>query len=329
VEIHASAARFQPLAWQVIFMKFDITALSQEETTEARALFSSVFNHSIPAGQWNWKYAQGPRLGSINLVARTPAGELIGHIGCLLFPGVCKGRPLVFAQVCDVMVSRSGRGGLESSGVYPQLAKAMQQALRARAGEVFAYGFPGVRPFRLGERMGFYRCRYAVHSSRFEAGNANGPGLQANSLVPAEWNPGRLDAIWSRHAGRQNTPALARTGAYLQWRYAAHPERSYKLWIFRRFWKDMGWLVTSSMPNHDEVMVDSLLPPHISVEAACQLLRQSLKAMQHPVAAIIHWLGPCGPSTQANGIIAIEFRVNEWQTQYPCPVFQPGDTDVF
>jgi len=329
METHRADARSQPLAWQVIFMKFDISALSHEETTEARVLFSSVFNHPIPAGQWNWKYAQGPRLGSINLVARTEAGELIGHIGCLLFPGIFKGKALVFAQVCDVMVIRHGRGGLEASGVYPQLAKALQQALWERAGEVFAYGFPGVRPFKLGERMGFYRRLYPVHSFRFVPGDAKGPGFQATSIVPADWKPARLDAIWARHASRQKTPALARTGAYLLWRYAAHPERSYRLWIARRFWKDIGWLVTSSMPNHDEVIVDSLLPPHIGIDAACHLLWQRLKAVPQPVTSIVHWLGACSLSTQANGIIAIEFLVNHWHAQEPDPVFQPGDTDVF
>ena len=310
-------------------MKFDISALSHEQATEARALFSSVFNHSIPAGQWDWKYGQGPRLGSINLVARTEAGELIGHIGCLLFQGVFKGQPLVFAQVCDVMVSRHGRGGLEASGIYPQLVKALQQALRERSGEVFAYGFPGVRPFRLGERMGFYRRLYPVHSFRFDPGDAKGPGFQATSIVPADWNRDRLDAIWTSLASRQKTPALARTGAYLLWRYAAHPERSYRLWIVRRFWKDIGWLATSSMPNHEEVIVDSLLPQLISIDAACHLLWQRLKALQQPVAAIVHWLGPCSPSTQANGIIATEFLVNHWHTHDPDPLFQPGDTDVF
>ena len=310
-------------------MKFCISALSHEETTEGRALFSSVFNHPIPAAQWDWKYAQGPRLGSINLVARTNAGELIGHIGCLLFQGVFKGQPLVFAQVCDVMVNRHGRGGLEASGVYPQLAKALQQALRERAGEVFAYGFPGVRPFRLGERMGFYRQLYPVHSSRFDPGNAKSPAFQATSIVPADWSRDRLDALWTRLASCQKTPALARTGAYLLWRYAAHPERSYRLWRVRRFWKDIGWLVTSSMPNHEELMVDSLLPPHIGIDAACHLLWQGLKAVPQPVTAIVHWLGPGSPSTKANGIIATEFLVNHWHMYGPDPLFQPGDTDVF
>lgn len=310
-------------------MKFDITALSHDETTEARELFSSVFDHLIRAEQWDWKYAQGPRLGSINLVARTPAGELIGHIGCVLFQGVFKGQPLVFAQACDVMVSRHVRGGLDAHGVYPQLVKALQQALRERAGEVFAYGFPGLRPFKLGERMGFYRRLYPVHSTRFDQGNTEGLELRMATIVPADWNRDRLDAIWKRLGSRQKTPMLARTGAYLLWRYAVHPERSYRLWIFKRFWKDVGWLVTSSMPNHEEVIIDSLLPPHISIDAACHLLWQRLKAGPQSVTAIIHWLGPCSQSTQANGIIAGELQVGLWHTHFPDPRFQPGDTDVF
>lgn len=310
-------------------MKFDISALSHAQATEARALFSSVFNHPIPAEQWNWKYAQGPRLGSINLAARTPAGELVGHIGCVLFQGVFMDRPLVFAHACDVMVSRHVRGGLDAAGVYAQLVKALQQALRERAGEVFAYGFPGVRPFRLGERMGFYRRLYPVHSSRFEQGNFKRVGLQTVTLVPADWNCVRLDSVWERLVSQQKTPVLARTGKYLLWRYAAHPERSYRLWMLKRFWKDIGWLVTSSMANHEEVIVDSLLPLQITVNAACNLLWQKLKSVQQPVTAIVHWVKPHSQLTQASGIIAGELQVGNWHTHFPNPCFQPGDTDVF
>ena len=310
-------------------MKFDITALSHDETTEARALFSSVFDHLIRAEQWGWKYAQGPRLGSINLVARTPAGELIGHIGCVLFSGIFNGQPLVFAQACDVMVSRHVRGGLDANGVYAQLIKALQQALRERVGDVFAYGFPGVRPFKLGERMGFYRRLYPVHSSRFDQGNAENLGLQTLTIAPADWNCARLDVIWKRLASHQKTPVLARTGEYLLWRYAAHPERSYRLWVLKRFWKDLGWLVTSSMPDREEVIVDSLLPQQITIDSACNMLWRKLKTAQQPVTAIVHWLGPCSQSTQANGIIAGELQVGLWHTHFPDPRFQPGDTDVF
>lgn len=310
-------------------MIFDIAALSHEETAKARVLFSSVFDHLISAEQWEWKYALGPRLDSVNLVARTPAGELIGHIGCVLFQGLFKGQPLVFAQVCDVMVSRHVRGGLNASGVYPQLIKALQHTLQERPGDVFAYGFPGVRPFKLGERMGFYRRLYPVQCSRFNQTNAGKRGFQTGTLVSGDWDCARLDAIWKRLASSQDSPVISRTGAYLLWRYLANPERSYRLWIIRKFWKDVGWLVTSSLPNHEEVIIDSLLPPQITIDAACSLLWQKLNVIQPQVAAIIHWLGSCSQFMHANGIIAGELQVGSWHTHFPDPLFQPGDTDVF
>lgn len=310
-------------------MIFNITALRHDEATKVRVLFSSVFGHLISVEQWEWKYTLGPRLGSINLVARTPADELIGHIGCILFQGVLKSKPLVFAQVCDVMVNRHARSGLDVSGVYSQLIKALQQALRERGGDVFAYGFPGVRPFKLGERMGFYRRLYSVQSFRFNQIDAKKCGFQTTTLVSADWECARLDTVWKHLVSSQNTPMVSRTGAYLLWRYAANPERSYKLWILRRFWKDVGWIITVSMPNHEEVIVDSLLPPQITIDAACSLLWLKLKAVHQPVTAIIHWLGPCSQSAQANGIIATEFQVVFWHTHFPHPRFQPGDTDVF
>ena len=310
-------------------MIFDIAALSHEETATARVLFSSVFDHLINAEQWEWKYALGPRLDSVNLVARTPAGELIGHIGCILFQGLFKGQPLVFAQVCDVMVSRHVRGGLNASGVYPQLIKALQHTLQERPGDVFAYGFPGVRPFKLGERMGFYRRLYPVQYSRFNQTNAGKRGFQTVTLFSGDWDCTRLDAIWKRLASSQDSPVVSRTGAYLLWRYLANPEHSYRLWIIKRFWKDVGWLVTSSLPNHEEVIIDSLLPSQVTINEACHLLWQRLKVMQSPAVSITHWLGVSTQSAQPNGIIATEFLVAAWHNHFPDPRFQPGDTDVF
>jgi len=314
---------------------FHIAALSHKETAETRALFLSVFDHVVSAEQWDWKYGQGPRLGSINLVARTPAGELIGHIGCILFEGLFHQQSVVFAQVCDVMVSRHVRGGLDNLGVYPQLVMAMQKALSARSGDVLAYGFPGLRPFRLGERMGFYRHLYAVQSSRFTQLTADKLAHSTGTLVGSRWNGDRLDALWKRLARLQDKPIVARTGAYLLWRYSAHPERTYRLWILRRFWRDVGWLVTASQPNQEEVIVDCLLPPQITLDKACNLLWRRLQALQQPVDALVHWGEPCNQAIEAietirpTGIIATEFQVGNWHTHFQNPQFQPGDTDVF
>ena len=310
-------------------MKFDITELALEEIPKAREIFSAVFGHCVTAEHWNWKYAQGPRLGTINLVARKAQGELAGHVGCMLFQGTSHGQPLVFAQVCDVMVSRHLRGGLDSQGVYPQLVKALQQNLLDRFGQVFAYGFPGERPFKLGQRMGFYRRLYPVQSFRFNPADAEKSGFQTATLVLSDWDGTRLDTVWKRLARFQKTPVLSRTGAYLLWRYATHPERSYKLWIVRKLWKDVGWLVTASAPNHEEVIVDSLLPPHVTVDAVCTLLWRKLRAEQQSVAALIHWLKPCSQVMRANGIIATEFLAGQWHTHLQNLQFQPGDTDVF
>ena len=311
------------------FVKFDVSAFNEKETIEARKLFSEVFGHCVSAEHWNWKYVQGPRLGSVNMVARTSAGELIGHAGSILFSGIYKNQPLIFAQVCDVMVSRHVRGGLDHCGVYPRLMKALQETLHARFGTVFAYGFPGVRPFRLGERMGFYRQLYPVKSSRFTGFQKQGFAFQTGVAVEIEWNIERLDLIWKRIAGCQKSPMLERTGNYMLWRYHAHPERSYRLWIIKSWCKDAGWLVTATMPNGEIVIIDALLPPKITANLACRMLWCAFNKAHEPVSVIVHWLDQSDPSACPNGIIACEILVDDWHTLFLPSGFQPGDTDVF
>ena len=127
--------------------------LDPHEVPDFCALFKRVFGTEMPHGLRDWKYVQGPRLGAVSVVARDSAGALVGHAGALIFPGRWQGRALPMAQVCDVMVDAGVRGGLEAGGVYGQLMHTLRQHLRQTHPGVLAYGFAGIRPYRLGARM--------------------------------------------------------------------------------------------------------------------------------------------------------------------------------
>lgn len=309
-------------------MRVDILDLPADHTPQACDLFLSVFGHSITPAQWRWKYEQGPRLGSLNLVARDTQGRLVGHAGATVFAGSFQGRILPMAQVCDIMVLPEARGGLGSAATYPRLVEALRLQLQARYPGVLAYGFPGTRPFKLGERMGYYRRLYDIRESTLDAGMTVWSGwLKYWNVVPADWDAASLDSAWSQLGALQPGPIVMRSADYLAWRYRDHPQHRYRLWACRRWWRDACWLVTRALPDGTECVVDALLSHPAEAPAAVAALSRAMATQTGGGPTIRTWM-PLRRQV-ATPIVAMEFRVQDWHADWPAPAFQPGDTDVY
>jgi len=306
-----------------------IVELDANDIPEVCELFQKVFGHAISPELWRWKYTQGPRLGSINLVARAATGQLLGHVGASIFPGTVQRAALSMAQVCDVMVRSSARGGLAASDVYPRLIKTLQGTLAARFVSPYAYGFAGVRPYKLGSRLGFYRelqqCRpgYFVQSGAADWGRAL---WRAREI---EWNFPRLDRIWARYKAQLTRPTVSRTGAYLGWRYLTHPTNSYRLWLLTHLSRDRGLFITRTMPNGEICIIDALIPDFVNPSRLIAALDVALTTSATESPPIFAWFLPPGHNQLVEPVIGSEVRVNHWHTRYPNPRFQPGDTDVY
>ena len=325
-------------------MTVTIGPLQPPEVPALCELFQRVFSVTLTPEVRHWKYEQGPRLGSVSLVARDATGALLGHVGALVFPGFCQGRPLPMAQVCDVMVAPSARGGVDAGGVYGRLMAALQAELAQAYPGVFAYGFAGIRPYKLGARMGLYRavqpCRMGFYPAQGllaqpgEPGQAEAaaePSRQARRQWPAPWamtaRPLAWDApalgrLWQLLGPRFAGPLVQRTPAYLQWRYAGHPQRRYQAWALRRWGLTQGWVVTRSLPDGSLCIVDSLLPKVVTARNLVALLART-------AASIGSWDIETEASARLEPIMGCEVWVDRWHSDHISPHFQPGDTDVF
>ena len=136
-------------------MTVSIGPLQPQEVPAFCTLFQRVFSVSLTPDLRQWKYEQGPRLGSVSLVARDASGALVGHAGALIFPGTYQGRMLPMAQVCDVMVEVEARGGLDAGGTYGRLMQALQHELARRHPGVLAYGFAALCAITTAMRIGW------------------------------------------------------------------------------------------------------------------------------------------------------------------------------
>ena len=330
MENHAATSGNHTMAEENSSMRCEILNFPAGNEDLLCRLFETVFGQAVSEQKWAWKYEDGPRLGSINLAARGVDGTWVGHLGAMIFPGTYRNQSVAMAHVCDLMLAREARGGVGRDGVYPRLAAAMQRKLREIYPNAYAYGFAGVRPFRLGERLGFNRRLYECESSRIV-----GPGpkvLAAGlwSVTPSDWDLDRVDRFWPRLKVSTDTYMVNRTGPYLGWRYRDHPEQPYRLWMVKKIFRDAGWLVTRNFPGGELCIVDGQLIFPDAADLVCAALwHAAVRHEQQAPSSITTWLSGATRGRQRTPIVAGEFRVQLWHASNPAPRFQPGDTDVF
>ncbi|MBD8049715.1 GNAT family N-acetyltransferase [Limnohabitans sp. JUR4] len=320
-------------------MKLHCEPLSPADIPQACDLFAEVFGHSTVPAHWIWKYQQGPRLAGLNLIIRNTEGQLVGHVGASVFAGQTQGRRLPMAQLSDVMVAPSARGSFDSQGVYAQLMRSMEQTLQAQFPGVFAYGFVGIRPYRLGSRMGLYKSQHECRAGLMAAGQPAGWRDWFCTAQAIDWPEAfeskLFERVWQSSAPRIERPTLVRNSDYMRWRYAQHPQHTYQLWVIRSWGQTQGWVVTRCMPSGQHTVID-LLPAQpgsmaqASTRRALSAVGRVLQARQpqDPVT-LSAWNIQTPESQQLEPIIGVEFRVGQWHTLLQPPVFVPGDTDVF
>lgn len=217
-------------------------------------LFGLVFGQPLSEAQWRWKYTDAGSATPPVKLAFDPAGRLVGHAGAISLRGWRKNRLLSFFQICDVMVHPAARGQLGGRNLFTRLARELLGDLAQRWPDAFAYGFPGQRPFRLGEYARVYgRVEQAAAIRR----PARRGGLPLLYPQPLAWDDTRLDGLWSRQA-LNFALALVRDQAYLRWRYATHPVHGYDLHGLHLAGRLLGWAVTRR-DNNRLLVVDLLL----------------------------------------------------------------------
>lgn len=353
-----------PHTVQVVGWPHDAPA--QEAANEGvRRLFHTVFAQAIDAQTWAWKYQQAPGSKALHWVALDEAGwaDPCGHVGCLVLPGRWQGRPAWMAHLTDVMVHPRARSGSQAQSVYGRLMRAMAQGLAnldSPESPVFAYGFPGRVPSRLGQRMGLYRpirsdeCQpvYTYTAPQPTATppwwsrlHSWGQALQVQPIDPEH------TAAWAQAAraglaaaqGHGLQPRVWKDPAYLHWRYAQHPRRRYQLWSVAGRWTGVqGWVVTAEADP--AWVIDAQLPLHGQEGAAWS---QVLHALSQ-ATGVRQWRTWAAGSAQCPGslepslIVPGEFRFRDLATgsataaaaalpggHAAAPRFHPGDTDVF
>lgn len=257
-----------------IFESYHTRGYQAGDETAIITLFNAVFAQSLTLAQWRWKYAGTGSEPPLARLAFDASGRLVGHAGAIPLRGWRHGRMLPVFQVCDVMVAPEARGQLGGRNLFTRLMRELLSALAERWPDAFTYGFPGWRPFRLGE---YARVYERIDNARRLEWPASDEGLFPFLRIhPLIWNDPQLDALWTRLAPDFHL-ALARDQTYLHWRYARNPFRTYELLgLYLESWL-LGWAVVRREEDRLR-MVDLLIAP--------RWLKAAMAALAQRAAAI-------------------------------------------
>ncbi|MCP5195257.1 MAG: GNAT family N-acetyltransferase [Gammaproteobacteria bacterium] len=299
------------------------------DETAITALFNIVFGQTLTEAQWRWKYTGMDLAPPIARLAFKADGQLVGHAGAITLHGWRQGQSLPFFQICDVMVHPAARGHLGGRNLFARLFKELGDRLAGRWPDAFGYGFPGRRPFRLGEYIRAYgRVEQALAMHR----TARSKRLSPIYTRPLTWDDPRLDRLWARLAPGFGL-ALIRDRAFLTWRYATNPFHTYDLLGFQVAGWLLGWAVVRWA--EDRLRVIDLLVPRRCLEPA-------LRALDHLAAVggvddVEIWLPSSWRAAISGRLEPTEVVVGNMIWRLPIPTtevretlyYTMGDLDIF
>jgi hypothetical protein len=208
----------------------------EERVLEA---FNRSFASSDPAFRprtlraWRWRYRDAPD-GSRAMLALAPDGAVVAHYAGIGQSLVLGGQRLQASQSVDSFVDPAHRAGLGRTTLFARTGAAYAERFGGDAPErdVLMWGLPAPAAWRIGRaRLGYEFARSLLALVGDPARCAEAPAVGVE-LTEVERFPREVDALFDRLAPSLGLAAL-RDVRRLDWRYADHPEHTYRIALAR------------------------------------------------------------------------------------------------
>jgi len=216
-------------------MSHRIVAINDELVESVCAAFERVYGEARPPEVWRRIYRDSPD-GSVGVVCLDEANAVLGHYGATRQRLAGMGlEGVVFGQIRDVFTHPAARGaGTGRGSLFARLYRDFEQRFAGSALKLI-FGFPSERHFRLGARLLGYRRLAGLETWMREVpAPGNVAATRLGALVPVTRFNEEVDALWAQRPAMA-TMATPRTAAFLNWRFAPCPGRSYSCYRYDSF----------------------------------------------------------------------------------------------
>ena len=214
----------------------EIRVARPEDDEALVACFNSIFPVDHPGvrpmdlATWRWKYKAPGGLGREMIVATHPEVGVVGAYPSQPLWATFDGAPCRTAQITDLMVRHEWRRVGERPGLFVQMGNLYYGLYCGPDKQAFNYGWP-IPAWRIGQRY----LRYEnVRDWNFlardvpvarEALVALPAGLEVTEVARVSAD---ADALAARVA-QETRFSLRKDSAWLNWRYAEHPGKRFRL----------------------------------------------------------------------------------------------------
>lgn len=206
------------------------------------ALFEAVFRRSFDLDEWRWKYLDNPasRVGVSILVEHE--GRAVGHHGAIPAPLNYLGQPheRILVQSGDAMVLREHRKASilttawrlsdELLGDYPEIEVTTSMPNEQ---SVYPVQHNYVRTSLMEQWQ--LACGGEAHTKLRARVERLAADARYGLEFLASYDPGPdMDELW-RTVARTEALSVAKSAAYLDWKYRRRPDRSYRIMALRLY----------------------------------------------------------------------------------------------
>ncbi len=255
------------------------------DDAQVRGLFEQVFGHPMSQPQWLWKYEGTPLRGTL---LRKQGGDAVAFFGGMARRFRYQGREYLGVQNGDVMVRPDQRAVFSRRGaLYQVAAHFFGHHVGPGADYAFAFGFPSLRHFELGTKLGLYEMAGRLLELRWEprpAARHWGWHWQVQQRLPAA----QIDGLWQQM--QTDWPAMflpVRDSARWNYRYLQRPEIHYTLLLLRSRWtrRPLAALALRQHGGHVEWL--DYVGPAAHIRQAVEAAREFAHAQGRPLIALV------------------------------------------
>lgn len=245
------------------------------------AAYNQIFPVPRSLAHWHWKFRDNPlREYQISVAEDSETGTIVGHYAGIPLAVWMEGVRSKTAQIVDLVVLPAWRRHGGRPGLFAQVGRFWIDSYidEKRGQNVFAFGWP-VPAWRAGQKyLSYLNVRdWDLLFRETGPGFLPRPAPAALEVVEVARFGDDVDRLWLRMQDELKL-AVVRDARYLNWRYADHPDVSYRLLECRErgagVLRGLAVYAVGAWPRPNTACIVDWLLPAADLDAMQALLAQ-------------------------------------------------------